>query len=131
MKIRNCLAAASLVVLAAPLAIAVVSALGISALAASDLEQPAAKETLKSLLTAYFGAISIGFFGFFLAGICLDGRGMRNPWYLRSLWTLGVLWLFYFPVGSIFGACLLVYLASKHLAECAGNRNASGRRKGN
>jgi hypothetical protein len=120
MKFRNCVAIASLLVLAAPLPVAFCHALLFFALT-PDASLPGLHDKISGHLVGYISAISIGFVGFILAGFCLDGFGMRPRWYLRSLWVIGVLWLFYFPAGTVFGACLLFYLLMKGRSGKAGS----------
>jgi hypothetical protein len=117
MKLRNYTAIASLIALAAPLPIAFWGAFRFLTLAPADVRSPDAKDMVSDYLLAYGGAILIGFVGFLLAGFCLDALGMRPSWYLRSLCIIGVLWLLYFPAGTMFGACLLFYLLMKHLSH--------------
>ena len=106
MNLRIFMSIASLLALAAPLVVAAWSVLRFFALAPS----PEAKDEMSYYIVAYAGAIIVGFVGFLLAGICLDGLEFRPRWYLRSLCLIGILWLFYFPAGTIFGAGLLFYL---------------------
>src|SRR5687767_7526264 len=111
MKLRNYIAIASLVALAAPLPIAFWGgAFRFLTLTPADVRTPEAKGMVTDYLLAYDGAILIGFVGFLLAGFCLDALGMRPRWYLRSLCVIGILWLFYYPAGTMFGAGLLFYL---------------------
>ncbi|GEP46396.1 hypothetical protein [Brevifollis gellanilyticus] len=117
MNLRTCAAIASLLLLAAPLAMAGWGAYGMLTFTSKAVLIPGGKEVFMESFQTYFGAIFIGFLGFILAGICLDGLGMRDRWYLRSLTALGILWLFYIPAGTLFGIGLLVYLAFKQRAQ--------------
>lgn len=117
MNFRSLLAIASLIALAAPLPFALWGAVEFLTMNAADASIPGAAGKLTRSMHAYGNAVIAAFPGFLLAGFCLDGLRLRPRWYLRSLAVIGVLWLFNFPGGTIFGGCLLFYLLAKHLAE--------------
>ncbi len=117
MNLRSFAAIVSLVLLAAPLMVAGWVAYQFLTMEIGEAIEPIGEEVLVNGLQLYVGVILIGFLGFFLAGLCLDGLGMRPRWYLRSLTILGILWLFYIPAGTLFGIGLLVYLAFKQRAQ--------------
>ena len=64
-------------------------------------------------LTRYMSSLVVGMFGFVTTGICIDGLRLRSLWFYRTLFALGLLWLLYIPIGSVFGICLIVYLLLK------------------
>lgn len=117
MNFRNLLAFASLIALAAPLPLALWGALRLFTMTTMDASAVDATSKLTDSLHAYGNAVIAAFPGFLLAGFCLDGLRLRARWYLRSLCVIGVLWLFNFPGGTMFGGTLLFYLLAKHLTE--------------
>ena len=124
MIFRNLLAIASLFALAAPLPFALWGAAHLLMMNAMDASAVDAAKKLTDSLHAYGNAVIAAFPGFILAGFCLDGLRHRPRWYLRSLCVIGVLWLFNFPGGTMFGGGLLFYLLMKHLAERRRTRNS-------
>lgn len=60
--------------------------------------------------------LSLGFIGLVLIGIALCTTSYRAPWLFRLLVLYGILWLFNFPVATMFGFGLLTYCYT-HRAE--------------
>lgn len=58
----------------------------------------------------------LGILGFVLILIALFGSKYRAPWFFGVLCALSVLWMIGFPIGTIAGIALLVYLI-KHKSE--------------
>jgi len=48
--------------------------------------------------------------------IALFKMKYRAPWFKTALWIISVLWLFGFPIGTVLGIIVMVYL-NKHGAE--------------
>ena len=64
-------------------------------------------------LIRYMSWLVVGMFGFITTGICIDGLRLRSLWFYRALFSVGLLWLLYIPIGSVLGVCLIVYLLLK------------------
>jgi biopolymer transport protein ExbB/TolQ len=79
--------------------------------------QPA---TVAAEISIVFQATSIGmalaFVGFILILIALTGTKYRGRWFYRILWTISILWLLFFPIGTIVGIMTMLYL-SRHSQE--------------
>lgn len=60
--------------------------------------------------------LCLGAIGLILILIALFGSKYRAPWFFGVLCALSVLWMIGFPIGTIAGVALLVYLL-KHKAE--------------
>ncbi len=65
-----------------------------------------------------FGYILGGVAGWFLLLIAMVGCRYRAPWFYRALHVVAIPWLLVFPVGTIVGALVLIYLR-QHRAEFA------------
>ncbi len=48
--------------------------------------------------------------GAILILVALLGVRYRAPWFLTVLWVLSILWLLSFPVGTLLGIAVIVYL---------------------
>jgi hypothetical protein len=44
--------------------------------------------------------------------IALFSTRYRSPWFLTALWILSVLWLLNFPIGTVLGVIVIVYLVN-------------------
>ncbi|NBB76173.1 MAG: hypothetical protein GVY02_02235 [Bacteroidetes bacterium] len=62
-----------------------------------------------ALITTAIGLIP-ALIGLVLLGIALFGKKYRGRWFFWFLIFYGVLWALNFPVGTIFGIALIVYL---------------------
>lgn len=56
--------------------------------------------------------------GMLLISLALFRTRYRAPWFLTALWILSVFWLLSFPIGTILGLVVLVYLIN-HRTEFA------------
>ena len=62
-----------------------------------------------ALYTTAIGYV-MGIVGIILICISLFKIQYRAPWFLTALWILSVLWLLNFPVGTVIGILMIVYL---------------------
>lgn len=67
---------------------------------------------------------AIAMVGLILILVALVGVRYRAPWFRTVLWILSVLWLLVFPIGTIFGIGVIVYLVN-HKTEFTEQCSAS------
>jgi hypothetical protein len=73
------------------------------------MDEQAAKGTITGILMMFRAAVLPGFIGIMILGFCIDGAGFRPKWLFWWMAILGILWLFYFPVGTMVGLALVIY----------------------
>jgi hypothetical protein len=86
-------------------------------LAESETAQPAAlaNDISIALYTTAAGSV-VALVGIILILVALFGARYRAPWFRTVLWVLSILWLLSFPIGTILGIIVMVYLVN-HKAE--------------
>ena len=76
---------------------------------------PAQTEALATdISTALYATVvgsTLALIGTVLILVALFGLRYRAPWFHVALWILAVLWLLCFPIGTILGIVIIVYLA--------------------
>ena len=65
-----------------------------------------------ALITTAIG-LCFGIIGLILLLIALFGQKYRAPWFFWFLTIYSILWMFNFPVGTVLGICLLVFLITR------------------
>ena len=90
-----------------------------SSLAGSDTTPSSAlaEEIGKVLGPVAVGSV-FGLIGIILILVALFRLRYRAPWFRTMLWVLSILWLMSFPIGTIVGVIVIVYLV-KHKEEFA------------
>lgn len=68
-----------------------------------------------ALYTTAAGSV-VALVGIILILVALFGTRYRAPWFRTVLWVLSILWLLSFPIGTILGIIVMVYLVN-HKAE--------------
>ncbi|MFZ2632993.1 MAG: hypothetical protein WA081_06065 [Desulfosalsimonadaceae bacterium] len=81
--------------------------------AGQGLGEKALREEILGSLYGIVGWPLLGYVGFILVAICLDGMKYRPRWFFWALLTLSVLWVFCLPAGPLLGLPLLIYLLIK------------------
>ena len=71
---------------------------------------------ISSALTPMAAGSVVGLVGIILISIALFSLRYRAPWFRTMLWVLAIIWLPAFPVGTILGVILIIYLI-KHKNE--------------
>jgi hypothetical protein len=69
-----------------------------------------AQEISKVLGPAAAGSV-FGLIGIILIFVALFRIRYRAPWFRTMLWVLSILWLMSFPLGTILGIIVIIYLA--------------------
>mgnify|MGYP001474919397 CR=1 FL=1 len=110
-EMKRAFSIVALVLLILPLLVLLPIALGMAGFLsnAGTMERGAAKGVLTGLLTAFSLAVLPGFLGLIFLGVSVDGMEYRPKWLFWWMLVLGVLWLLYFPAGSMVGIALLLY----------------------
>ncbi len=70
----------------------------------------------EEILASFYGIVGwplLGFVGFIVVAICLDGMEYRAMWFFWALLTLSILWVLCIPAGPLLGLPLLIYLLIK------------------
>ena len=88
-----------------------------SGFADAETTPPAAiaQEISKVLGPVTAGAV-LGSVGIIMVLIALFRARYRSPWFRTMLWVLSILWLLAFPIGTILGIIVIIYLV-KHRDE--------------
>ncbi len=71
---------------------------------------------IRGSLCAAIGGAAISLVGTVLLLVALFSARYRAPWFRVLLWVLSVIWLFSFPIGTVLGVVVIVYLV-KHKEE--------------
>jgi len=84
-----------------------------SGLADSGTAQPSAlaQEISRVLGPAAAGSV-FGLIGAILILVALFGIRYRTPWFRTMLWVVSILWLMSFPIGTILGIIVIIYLVT-------------------
>jgi len=84
-----------------------------SRLAESETAQTAALayDISIALYTTAAGSV-VALVGIILILVALFGARYRAPWFQTVLWILSILWLLSFPIGTILGIVVIVYLVN-------------------
>lgn len=65
-----------------------------------------------TLATTAIGLI-IGLIGLVMLGIALFGHRYRAPWFFTFLIVYSIIWMLNFPIGTILGVLLLIYVLKR------------------
>ncbi len=79
--------------------------------AATDTQVALASDISLALYTTAIG-LAVSLVGIFLLCIALFGNKYRAPWFRIVMWILSVLWLLSFPIGTIIGVIVMIYLSN-------------------
>ncbi len=92
----------------------------------TEVAQP---EALASDLTAAcnvtVAGVVVSLVGVVLILVALFSARYRAPWFQTVLWVLSILWLFSFPIGTVLGVVVIVYLVN-HKEEFTVRGRAEG-----
>lgn len=73
------------------------------------MDMASAKVEMSDTLMTFGSGVFIGFLGILILGICIDGLEYRPKWLFWCMFSLSVIWICYFPAGTILGLALLIY----------------------
>lgn len=65
-----------------------------------------------SLITTFIGLV-VGLIGVVMLGIALFGHRYRAPWFFTFLIVYSIIWMLNFPIGTILGVLLLIYVLKR------------------
>jgi len=68
-----------------------------------------AKRVISGALNLHQLGALLGGLGIMILGFCVDGAEYRPKWLFWWMLILGMIWLFYFPAGTMVGLALLIY----------------------
>jgi hypothetical protein len=83
--------------------------------AETNLSTVLSQEISKTLGPVTVGA-ALGLVGTIMVLVALFGSRYRSPWFGTLLWVLSILYLLVFPIGTILGVIVILYLV-KHKDE--------------
>jgi len=92
----------------------------------SEIGQPEAlvSDMAIALHATMIGAV-VSLVGIVLLLVALFSARYRAPWFQTVLWILSILWLLSFPVGTVLGIVVIVYLIN-HKGEFTAQGHAEG-----
>jgi len=74
-------------------------------------QEAIASDIALALYTTAIG-LAVSLVGIILLCIALFGTKYRAPWFRIVMWILSLLWLLSFPIGTIIGVIIMIYLSN-------------------